>query len=63
HSDIGGGYLPRARERVWLTAPRRITLAAQRPVQAHPLWAQTRAQVLALRARGLAGDGSIEIKS
>ncbi|WP_017129763.1 DUF2345 domain-containing protein, partial [Pseudomonas agarici] len=63
HSDIGGGYLPRARERVWLTAPRRITLAAQRPVQTHPLWAQTRAQVLALRARGLAGDGSIEIKS
>ncbi|RON09957.1 hypothetical protein BK659_08595 [Pseudomonas brassicacearum] len=56
HSDIGGGYLPRARERLWLTPPRRVTQEANRPVQAHLEWAKARTQMLALEASGLAGD-------
>ncbi|RON09955.1 hypothetical protein BK659_08585 [Pseudomonas brassicacearum] len=62
HSNIGGGYLPRARERLWLTPPRRVTQDANRPVQAHLEWAKARTQMLALEASGLAGDeGSLEI--
>ena len=63
HSDIGGGYLPRARERVWLTPPRRFTVPAYRPVEAQPEWAKAHAQVLGLRASGLAGEGSLAIKA
>ncbi|NBB34854.1 DUF2235 domain-containing protein, partial [Pseudomonas sp. BC115LW] len=63
HSDIGGGYLPRGRERLWLTQPRRISLPAHRPITSHPLWAQAHAQVQALRASGLAGEGQLTIKS
>ncbi|SDX79452.1 Uncharacterized conserved protein, DUF2345 family, partial [Pseudomonas syringae] len=64
HSDIGGGYLPRAREHVWLIQPRRFTVPAHRPVEAHPEWAQARIQMLALRASGLADDeGRLAIKA
>ncbi|MEQ4280974.1 type VI secretion system tip protein VgrG [Pseudomonas syringae] len=63
HSDIGGGYLPRTREQVWLTRPRRFSVPAHRPVEAHPEWAQARARVLALQASGLAGEGRLAIKA
>jgi type VI secretion system secreted protein VgrG len=63
HSDIGGGYPARARERVLLTPPQLVRLPLHRPLHTHPVWLQTRAQVLALRASGLAGDGSIDIET
>ncbi|PNB72246.1 hypothetical protein C1X64_20645 [Pseudomonas sp. GW456-E7] len=63
HSNIGGGYLPRSRERVWLTQPRRFTVPAYRPVEAQPEWAQAHAQMLAMRASGLAGEGSLAVKA
>ncbi|MBT8769571.1 DUF2345 domain-containing protein, partial [Metapseudomonas boanensis] len=63
HSDIGGGYLPRGRERLLLTQPRRMILTHRQTPTAHPLWQQTRARVNALFASGLAGDGDIDIST
>lgn len=56
HSDIGGGYLPRARERVWLTPPRRFSVPVNSRVDAQRAWAEARVEMLALHASGLAGD-------
>nr|WP_280282381.1 DUF2235 domain-containing protein [Pseudomonas sp. BN415] len=61
HSDIGGGYLPRGRERLLVTRPRRMILTRRQAPTDHPLWQQARARVNALLAGGLAGEGDIEI--
>ncbi|MFP3518658.1 DUF2345 domain-containing protein, partial [Pseudomonas sp. SIMBA_077] len=61
HSDIGGGYLPRARERVWLTQPKVITLSSGFRLQTNPDWRWADAHVKALLASGLAGDGTIKV--
>jgi type VI secretion system secreted protein VgrG len=63
HSDIGGGYLPLARERLWLTEPCRLSLKVNRPVESSAEWVAASAQAQALRASGLAGEGSIEVKA
>ena len=63
HSDIGGGYLPLAKERLWLTKPSVVEVAINRPVESSPEWHAAHAQAEALRASGLAGDGSIEVKA
>jgi type VI secretion system secreted protein VgrG len=63
HSDIGGGYLPRAHERLILTKPSIVEVATNRPVESSPEWHAALAQAEALRASGLAGDGSIEVKA
>ncbi|MGF6093186.1 phospholipase effector Tle1 domain-containing protein [Pseudomonas sp. 18173] len=63
HSDIGGGYLPRARERVWLTKPIVVSLQQNQPMKSLPQWARARAQVEELRAGGIADDGKIEIST
>ena len=64
HSDIGGGYLPRARERVWLTPPRRFSVPVNSRADAQLAWAEARVEMLALHASGLAGDeGSFAINA
>nr|WP_166359573.1 DUF2235 domain-containing protein [Pseudomonas akapageensis] len=63
HSDIGGGYLPRARERLLLTQPQRMEHRDNRPVEAHPDWVQLSARLGTLRTTGLAGEGSLEVKA
>jgi type VI secretion system secreted protein VgrG len=62
HSDVGGGYLPRARERLLLIEPRRISVPMTRPVELSEEWAAACAEADALRASGLAGEGRIEVK-
>ncbi|MHA6236034.1 type VI secretion system tip protein VgrG [Pseudomonas fluorescens group sp. PF-69] len=63
HSNIGGGYLPRIRERLWLTRPSRVTLRHNQPVQSTTEWIKNLPKVQALRDSGIAGDGRIDIKS
>jgi len=63
HSNIGGGYLPRARERVWLTRPERFMWKQFRPVEANAEWIRAQATLQGLNASGLVGDGSIGIKT
>ncbi|WP_460126613.1 T6SS phospholipase effector Tle1-like catalytic domain-containing protein [Pseudomonas sp. S2_C03] len=63
HSDIGGGYLPKARERVWLTKPRRFTVPANRPVDAQLAWAEARFKKVQLEGTGVAVDGQLNIKA
>ncbi|MNC29460.1 hypothetical protein D3C75_777070 [compost metagenome] len=63
HSDIGGGYLPNGRERLWVTEPQRISVAANQLPSFHPQWTQLQAQAIALRDSGLAGDGGLEVKA
>nr|WP_256590419.1 DUF2235 domain-containing protein [Pseudomonas sp. DP16D-R1] len=63
HSNIGGGYLPRIRERLWLTRPSRFTLRHNQPVQSTAEWMKNLPKVQALRESGIAGDGRIDIKS
>ena len=62
HSDIGGGYLPRAHEKVLVTAPRRVDVNMGRKVESTTEWAETCALADTLRASGLAGDGSLQVK-
>jgi type VI secretion system secreted protein VgrG len=62
HSDVGGGYLPRALERLLLTELRRISVPKTRPVESSEEWAAACAEADALRASGLAGEGRIEVK-
>jgi hypothetical protein len=61
HSDVGGGYLPRAREKVLLTAPQRVNFKVGRKVESTPEWAALGVRADTLRASGLAGEGSIKI--
>jgi type VI secretion system secreted protein VgrG len=61
HSDIGGGYLPLAHERVLLTMPKRAAVKANRTVESSPEWATACAEADLLRASGLAGEGTIKV--
>jgi type VI secretion system secreted protein VgrG len=63
HSDVGGGYLPRAREKVLLTTPQRVDVKVGRKVESTPEWAAAEARADTLRATGLAGEGSINVKA
>ncbi|MNK80314.1 hypothetical protein D3C87_1000210 [compost metagenome] len=63
HSDVGGGYLPNARERLWVTAPQRIGVSVYQRPESHPKWKQLQAQARVLREYGMTGDGSLEIKA
>jgi type VI secretion system secreted protein VgrG len=38
HSDVGGGYRPSARERLWVVQPQRIVLAPNQTLENHPRW-------------------------
>ncbi len=60
---IGGGYLPKARERLWLTKPRRFTVPANRPVEAQPAWAEARFKKVQLEGTMVAVDGELNIKA
>lgn len=61
HSDIGGGYVPLARERTWLIQPTVILVREGRPIEVHPEYSRLHALAQTLRDRGLAGDGRIEV--
>ncbi|NUT78865.1 DUF2235 domain-containing protein, partial [Pseudomonas sp. C1C7] len=63
HSDIGGGYLPRAREKVWLTKPVVVTLQPNQSMKSLGEWARVSAQLDVLRASGIADDGKLEINT
>nr|WP_317851677.1 DUF2235 domain-containing protein [Pseudomonas sp. A-R-19] len=63
HSDVGGGYLPNAQERLWVTAPQRISVPAHQRPESHPQWMQLHAKARALRESGLAGAGSLDVKA
>jgi type VI secretion system secreted protein VgrG len=63
HSDIGGGYLPRATEQIWLTAPRRATVTGTQKIESHKAWRTVDAEAEAFRKTGVARDGTIELKA
>ncbi|NNA00451.1 DUF2345 domain-containing protein, partial [Pseudomonas lundensis] len=61
HSDVGGGYVSRARERVWLIKPVVVTVLGGRPVETSPEWHRAQALAHVLIDSGLAGDGRIDV--
>ncbi|WP_433735877.1 type VI secretion system tip protein VgrG [Pseudomonas putida] len=63
HSDIGGGYLPRAREKVLLTKPIVVDLKPNQPMTSLGEWSRYRTKLEALRASGIADDGEVEIRT
>ncbi|MCW8278229.1 DUF2235 domain-containing protein [Pseudomonas sp. PCH199] len=63
HSDIGGGYLPRAREKVLLTKPIVVDLKPNQPMTSLGEWPRYCTQLEALRASGIADDGEVEIRT
>lgn len=63
HSDIGGGYRPKVREQLWMTAPRRATVRGTEKVETHPLWRRAEEDAEDLRETGKAREGTISIKA
>jgi type VI secretion system secreted protein VgrG len=63
HSDLGGGYLPRAREHIWLTAPTRATVPNGRRVEAHQVWTLAEKDAQEWRETGIAREGTIVVKA
>jgi type VI secretion system secreted protein VgrG len=63
HSDIGGGYRPKVREQLWMTAPRRATVRGNEKIEIHPLWRRTEEDAQELRENGIAREGTISIKA
>jgi type VI secretion system secreted protein VgrG len=63
HSDVGGGYLPRAREKLWMMQPCKASVPAGQRVESHAAWARAEADAKALRESGVARDGYIAVKA
>ncbi|MEX6666035.1 DUF2235 domain-containing protein [Pseudomonas sp. W2-17] len=63
HSDVGGGYLPRAREKLWMTQPCKASVPAGQRVESHSVWARAEADAKALRESGVARDGYVAVKA
>jgi type VI secretion system secreted protein VgrG len=63
HSDVGGGYLPQAREKLWMTQPCKASVPAGQRVESHAAWARAEADAKALRESGVARDGYIAVKA
>ncbi|WP_336620234.1 T6SS phospholipase effector Tle1-like catalytic domain-containing protein [Pseudomonas sp. PS02290] len=63
HSDVGGGYLPRAREKLWMTRPRKASAPTGQRVESHAAWALAEADAKALRESGVARDGYVAVKA
>ncbi|RYE67865.1 MAG: DUF2235 domain-containing protein, partial [Oxalobacteraceae bacterium] len=63
HSDVGGGYLPRAREKLWMTQPCKASVPTGQRVESHAAWARAEADANVLRESGVARDGYIAVKA
>jgi type VI secretion system secreted protein VgrG len=63
HSDLGGGYLSRARERLILSLWRRVCVLPSDQVQRTTEWQAAKYEVERLRALGIADHGTLEIKA
>jgi type VI secretion system secreted protein VgrG len=63
HSDIGGGYLPRAREVLNPLKPYFQKATSLKALQASDQWRATLAEAERLRATGVADHGSLEVKA
>jgi type VI secretion system secreted protein VgrG len=63
HSDLGGGYRPRAREHLWLTPPFRATVPNGRRVESHHVWTLAEKDAQEWRETGIAREGTIAVKA
>jgi len=63
HSDIGGGYLPRAREKLWMIRPRKASVGERQRIEAHPIWLSADGQAKVLRESGAAREGTVAVKA
>jgi type VI secretion system secreted protein VgrG len=65
YSDVGGGYLPRARarENLWMTQPCKASVPSGQRVESHAAWARAEADANVLRESGVARDGYIAVKA
>ncbi|SET30213.1 type VI secretion system tip protein VgrG [Pseudomonas graminis] len=63
HSDVGGGYLPRAREKLWMTQPSKASVPTGQRVESHAAWACAEADAKVLRESGVARDGYVAVKA
>jgi type VI secretion system secreted protein VgrG len=63
HSDVGGGYLPRAREKLWMTQPCKASVPTGQRVESHAAWARAEADAKVLRESGVARDGYVAVKA
>jgi type VI secretion system secreted protein VgrG len=63
HSDIGGGYLPRARERLWMIRPRKASVGERQRIESHPMWLSADGHAKVLRESGAAREGTVAVKA
>jgi type VI secretion system secreted protein VgrG len=63
YSDVGGGYLSRAREKLWMTQLCKASVPTGQRVEFHAAWARAEADAKALRESGVARDGYIAVKA
>ncbi len=63
HSDVGGGYPPRAREKLWMTRPRKASVPTGQRVESHAAWGLAEADAKVLRESGVAREGLITVKA
>jgi type VI secretion system secreted protein VgrG len=63
HSDIGGGYLPRAREKLWMIRPRKASVGEHQRIESHPMWLSADGQAKVLRESGAAREGTVVVKA
>jgi type VI secretion system secreted protein VgrG len=63
HSDVGGGYPPRAREKLWMTRPRKASIPTGQRVESHAAWGLAEADAKVLRESGVAREGLITVKA
>ncbi|MEX6664644.1 DUF2235 domain-containing protein [Pseudomonas sp. W2-17] len=63
HSDVGGGYLPRAREKLWMTQPCKTSVPTGQRVESDAAWARAEADARVLRESGVAREGYIAVKA
>ncbi|MBD8123129.1 type VI secretion system tip protein VgrG [Pseudomonas lutea] len=63
HSDIGGGYLPRAREKLWMIRPRKASVGEHQRIESHPMWLSADGQAKVLRELGAAREGTVVVKA
>lgn len=61
HSDVGGGYLPQARECLSLAPLRWVSVMPSQTLEDTVEWHSATAQVEALRGSGLADHGSLKL--
>ncbi len=63
HSDVGGSYLPRAREKLWMTQPCKASVPTGQKVEFHAAWTRAEADANVLRESGVARDGYVAVKA